>query len=145
MAPLFVTPGARFYSLQAGPDREDLRRLSVPITDLNDPSACVLDTAKQLNGFDLVITVDTMVAHLAGGMGIPVWTLLPFQCDWRWMLARDDSPWYPTMRLFRQTRPGDWAVAMDRVVDSLHSLCSGWPIRNAGLLETAGSLGSSER
>ena len=64
---------------------------------------------------DLVITVDTAVAHLAGAMARPIWTLLPFAPDWRWLLERDDSPWYPTMRLFRQAHQGDWDGVFDRV------------------------------
>ena len=72
-----------------------------------------------LQGLDLVITVDTMVAHLAGALGKPVWTLLPARADWRWMLDREDSPWYPTMRLFRQTAPGDWRPVIARIVENL--------------------------
>src|SRR6202012_4470181 len=66
------------------------------------------DTAALIANLDLVITVDTAVAHLAGALGTPVWVLLPFIPDWRWLLDRDDSPWYPTARLFRQTASGDW-------------------------------------
>ena len=73
------------------------------------------DTAALLEAIDLVITVDTSVAHLAGTMGKPTWILLPFKPDWRWLLERDDSPWYPTVRLFRQPRPGDWASVIERV------------------------------
>jgi ADP-heptose:LPS heptosyltransferase len=64
---------------------------------------------------DLVITPDTMTAHLAGALAIPTWTLLPAEADWRWMSERDDSPWYPTMRLFRQPSPGDWLSVLARV------------------------------
>ena len=77
------------------------------------------DTAALLSGLDLLITVDTSAAHLAGAMGLPVWTLLPFSPDYRWKPGRDDSPWYPSMRLFRQTRPGDWGSVIERVRQAL--------------------------
>jgi hypothetical protein len=77
------------------------------------------DTAAIIMSLDLVISVDTAVAHLAGALGKPVWTLLPFAPDWRWMLNRDDSPWYPTMRLFRQPSPGDWESVISRVHNEL--------------------------
>lgn len=82
-------------------------------------AADFLDTAEVIAGLDLVISVDTAVAHLAGAMGKPVWTLLAWYADWRWMLGRSDTPWYPTMRLFRQKRAGDWAGVMDEVVEAL--------------------------
>ena len=72
------------------------------------------DTAAMIANLDLVIAVDTAVAHLAGAMGKPVWVLVPFSPDWRWMSDRDDSPWYPTMLLFRQKIEGDWAEVIER-------------------------------
>jgi ADP-heptose:LPS heptosyltransferase len=77
------------------------------------------ETAAAVENLDLVIAVDTAVAHLAGALGKPVWTLLPFAPDWRWLLGRDDSPWYPTMRLFRQSKPRDWAGVIKRVRKAL--------------------------
>jgi ADP-heptose:LPS heptosyltransferase len=77
------------------------------------------DTAAVLAQLELVISVDTSVAHLAGAMGIPTWILLPYAPDWRWFLNRDDSPWYPTVRLFRQTEPGNWDSVMTRLADAL--------------------------
>jgi ADP-heptose:LPS heptosyltransferase len=68
---------------------------------------------------DLIVSVDTMTAHLAGALGKPVWTLLPADCDWRWMESRSDSPWYPTMRLFRQSQAGEWRDVLDNVVAEL--------------------------
>jgi ADP-heptose:LPS heptosyltransferase len=77
------------------------------------------DTALVIDQLDLVITVDTSVAHLAGALGKPVWTLLAYVPDWRWMLEGEATPWYPTMRLFRQTRPGGWAEVMGQVAQAL--------------------------
>ena len=78
-------------------------------------------TAYALSGMDLVITVDTALAHLAGALGIPTLLLLPFFPDWRWLLGREDSPWYPTLRLYRQSMPGDWSGVLGRVVADLSS------------------------
>ncbi|MGB9154645.1 MAG: tetratricopeptide repeat-containing glycosyltransferase family protein [Alphaproteobacteria bacterium] len=83
------------------------------------------DTAALIAELDLVITVDTSVAHLAGALGKPVWILLAFNSDWRWFLGREDSPWYPTARLFRQKKPGDWAEVIDRVKGEVQKLIAG--------------------
>jgi ADP-heptose:LPS heptosyltransferase len=80
------------------------------------------DTAALIENLDLVISVDTAVAHLAGAMGKPVWVLLKLAPDWRWMIDRADTPWYPTMRLFRQKTLGDWAAPIAEVVSALGSL-----------------------
>jgi hypothetical protein len=77
------------------------------------------DTASAIANLDLVITVDTAVCHLAGALAAPVWTLIPFAHDWRWLLQREDSPWYPTMRLFAQPKIGDWQSVIERVRDEL--------------------------
>ena len=77
------------------------------------------DTAALISNLDLVLAVDTAVAHLAGAMAKPVWTLLPYASDWRWLLNRQDSPWYPTMRLFRQPRRGDWDSVIKQVAEAL--------------------------
>jgi hypothetical protein len=78
--------------------------------------------ARRMSVLDLVVSVDTMTAHLAGAMGIPTWTLLPTPCDWRWLEERDDSPWYPSMRLYRQRTAGDWHEVITRVSDDLRDL-----------------------
>jgi hypothetical protein len=77
------------------------------------------DTAALIEAMDLVISIDTAIAHLAGSLAKPVWIMLPFNPDWRWLLGRDDSPWYPTARLFRQPVRGDWASVLRSVADSL--------------------------
>jgi ADP-heptose:LPS heptosyltransferase len=82
----------------------------------------LLGEARLMRALDLVISVDTMPAHLAGALGMPVWTLLPTDADWRWMVDRDDSPWYPTMRLFRQTQDGAWEPVIRRVATALEQL-----------------------
>jgi hypothetical protein len=115
-------PGFEFFSLQAGEDRAELAACSAPILDFFDPAGSVLSAARRLMSMHLLITVDTMMAHLAGALGLPVWTLLPAQADWRWMLARPDSPWYPTMRLFRQDEPGRWEPVIRQLESELPSL-----------------------
>ncbi len=79
----------------------------------------LVELARVMRALDLVITVDSMAAHLAGALAVPVWTLLHAACDWRWMAGRDDSPWYPTMRLFRQERDGHWEEVVARVAEEL--------------------------
>jgi hypothetical protein len=90
--------------------------------DLIDWSTELVDfaeTAALLMQLDLVITVDTAVAHLAGALGRPVWIMLPYAAEWRWLLDRTDSPWYPTARLFRQDRPDDWLSVLRQVAQEL--------------------------
>jgi Flp pilus assembly protein TadD len=113
--------GVALFSLQKGPCATDLQdeKDHLPVTDLTECLGDFADTAAAIARLDLVISVDTAVAHLAGALGKPVWVLLPFAPDWRWMLDREDSPWYPTARLFRQTRPGDWPGVFDRVGTAL--------------------------
>ena len=83
--------------------------------DMTEHFTDFAETAALVSCLDLVIGVDTSVIHLAGALGRPTWTLLPYTPDYRWLLDRDDSPWYPTMRLYRQTKAGEWADVLDRV------------------------------
>jgi ADP-heptose:LPS heptosyltransferase len=85
------------------------------VKDWRDQLADFSDTAALIECMDLVISVDTSVAHLAGALGKPTWVLLPFVPDWRWMLEREDSPWYPSMKLYRQPSSGDWDSVLERV------------------------------
>lgn len=109
------------YSLQKGAAAEQRHNLpeSVTLHDLGDRLQDFADTASILTQLDLVVTVDTAIAHLAGALGRPVWVLLPAAPDWRWMLDREDSPWYPTMRLFRQPSLGNWDSAIAHLVQAL--------------------------
>lgn len=120
LAPLLELPGAAFFSLQIGrlSSAECVDRLIDVTANICDFS----DTAALIETLDLVISIDTAVAHLAGALGKPVWTLLPFVSDWRWLLDRADSPWYPSMRLFRQSSPGDWVGVMSTVQRALVQL-----------------------
>ena len=115
---LMDVPGVAWFSMQKGGPEEEIERLGDYRTRLKDVGAVIkdfADTAAAINQMDIIITVDTAVAHLAGAMGKPVWVLLPFVPDWRWMMERTDSPWYPTMRLFRQNKPGDWEEVFEKV------------------------------
>jgi ADP-heptose:LPS heptosyltransferase len=89
------------------------------LTDWTSELGDFADTAALVENLDLLITADTAVAHLAGAMGKRVWVLVPKAPDWRWMLEREDSPWYPTMRLFRQKSAGDWDEVFERVREEL--------------------------
>ncbi|MCC3407550.1 MAG: tetratricopeptide repeat protein [Microcoleus sp. PH2017_10_PVI_O_A] len=116
-------PGVSFYSLQKEVSADDRSLLTqTSVIDLSDNLNDFADTAAVISQLDLVICVDTAVAHLAGALGKPVWILLSFMPDWRWMLAREDSPWYPTARLFRQSKPGDWDGVGDRIKTALQEL-----------------------
>ena len=119
-ASLAAVPGVRLYSLQKGHGSEQLHTLAPGIVeDLGPDLHDLMDTAAVLDCLDLAISVDTAVLHLAGAMGRPAWGLLPFVPDWRWLLDRADSPWYPSLRLFRQGGPGDWAGPFERVREAL--------------------------
>jgi hypothetical protein len=121
LQPLLQIEGISCYSLQLGPAREELSAAAYAgkVVDLTDGIKDFADTAALVEQLDLVISVDTAVAHLAGALGKPVWILLPYASDWRWLRERDDSPWYPTARLFRQASPGGWDEPIGRVVKAL--------------------------
>lgn len=114
LEPLLRVPGAQFFSLQQGAAASDPAIERLGIEPLSRHTQHVADAAAAMLQLDLIVTVDNMVAHLAGTLGRPTWLLLKRDADWRWMDERSDSPWYPSMRLFRQPREGDWdAVARD--------------------------------
>ncbi|XKH38535.1 hypothetical protein ACIU1J_25365 [Azospirillum doebereinerae] len=124
LAPLAEVPNLRFVSLQMGGPAAQLADPPAGM-DIHDPMGAVTDfadTAALVLRLDLVITVDTSVAHLVGALGKPVWVLSRYDGCWRWLQDRDDTPWYPTMRLFRQTVSGDWTTVGRRVADALHKL-----------------------
>jgi Tfp pilus assembly protein PilF len=129
LEPVARLPGVRLFSLQKKFGLEQIQEVSdrFVVTDLGAQLEDLAHTASVMRNLDLVISADTCPAHLAGALGVPVWIPLPFICDWRWMTDRDDSPWYPTMRLFRQRRFGDWDAVFTRLaceLDAAHSLLS---------------------
>ncbi|TLU72126.1 tetratricopeptide repeat protein [Lichenicoccus roseus] len=124
LAPLDTVAGCRFVSLQKGEVAADLP-IALPGLDILDHSGLMTDfaqTAAAIRNLDLVITVDTAVAHLAGALGHPVWLLNRADADWRWSAAHRDAPWYPTLREFRQPVPGDWTSVVQRVARALAEL-----------------------
>jgi len=153
LAPLAQVEGVQLISLQKGAGTDGLKQLRIadcglrierqetkPLLEsairnpqsaildlgsrLDEASGAFMDTAAVMMNIDLVISADTAVAHLAGALGIPVWVALPLVPDWRWLLERDDSPWYPTMRLFRQTRNGHWEDVFERIAEELKAVVS---------------------
>src|SRR5204863_5097719 len=121
-SPVLGVGRASFVSLQKGKDADQIKQSSGKVHDWMDECEDFLDTAAVIEQLDLVISVDTAVAHLAGALGKPVWMLNRFESEWRWMLEREDSPWYPTMRIFRQSRRGDWDDVIARVASALKKL-----------------------
>jgi len=128
LSPLFGVADINFISLQKDDEaadikaaglREDVLRLGHEFRDFSETAAVV-------DNLDLIITPDTAVAHLAGGMGKPVWVMLPHVSEWRWLMDRDDSPWYPTMKLFRQDRRGDWSAPVAQMALELRDLAAGF-------------------
>ncbi len=121
LRPLWSVPGISFVSLQKGAAEEEAATSSLPIVHLGSDIRDFADTAAIVDQLDLVICVDTAVAHVAGALGKPCWVLLPaIGCDWRWLRDRSDSPWYPgAMRLFRQKERGDWSSVIDEVAAAL--------------------------
>ena len=117
--------GVQLISLQKGPGSEQLGAVQgrFPVMDLgkqlDETSGPFMDTAAVMKNLDLVICSDTAVPHLAGALGVPVWVALPYVPDWRWLLECEDSPWYPTMRLFRQTQDGKWDDVFERIAAAL--------------------------
>lgn len=119
LAPLLRAAGARFFSLQQGEAAADPAVQALGLVALSAHTAAVEDAAAAMMRLDLVIAVDGMPAHLAASLGRPTWLLLKQSADWRWMAGRQDSPWYPSMRLWRQERDGDWGDVVERVARSL--------------------------
>lgn len=112
---------ADFYSLQKGPASRQAAPAELVVRDLTADLHTFADTAALILNLDLIISVDTAIVHLAGALGKPCWVLLPYAADWRWLHNRTDSPWYPTLRLFRQSTTGDWTGVLSEVVAALNS------------------------
>ncbi|MBT9331700.1 tetratricopeptide repeat protein [Paracidobacterium acidisoli] len=131
LQPLLDVDGVTFFSLQFGPAAAQIRTMQrvheagARLIDASSRHKDFAETAALAATLDLVISVDTSVAHLAGAMGLPVWVLLPHLADWRWMDGRGESPWYPTARLFRQAEPGEWGALAERVREELQLWCEG--------------------
>jgi hypothetical protein len=132
-------------SLQKGPGSEQLSDLTqhYSVVSLGERLQDFDDTAAMMQQLDLVVTLDSAPAHLAGALGVPVWVLLSTAADWRWMSEREDSPWYPTMRLFRQLRLGDWTELFARVAAALGEWAKDQPARNRQPLSAQSSTESS--
>jgi tetratricopeptide (TPR) repeat protein len=117
---LLAMPTVRVVGLQTFDNPQDRSGLATHITNWGEHFNSFADTAAAIHCLDLVIAVDTAVAHLAGALGRPVWTLLPFSADWRWLTERTDSPWYPSMTLYRQAAVDEWDEVVERIVTDMH-------------------------
>jgi tetratricopeptide (TPR) repeat protein len=121
--PLFAISGIKLFSIQKSGNKEEINYSDFPVISFDSfDSVPFLDTAAIIENLDLVISIDTSIAHLAGALGKPVWTLLPYYSDWRWLLNSNDSPWYPTMKLFKQSEPGEWGKVFSAVADEIRNI-----------------------
>jgi hypothetical protein len=137
LAGLFEMPDVAWINLQLGVGREELRAVQTPILDGGDEQTDYAETAGLMAELDLIVTVDTSIAHAAGALGRPVWIMLQYIADFRWLLDRADSPWYPSARLFRQPRIGDWSAVATEVKAALTDFAAGRDM-NKGNHEFAG-------
>ncbi|MFC1845734.1 tetratricopeptide repeat protein [Candidatus Dependentiae bacterium] len=131
--PLLNIENTSFYSLQKISGLEQLKDLPANVTlhqfgpDFDKTYGSFMDTAAVMKSLDLVITADTSIAHLAGGLGVQTWIILPFPAEWRWLMNRDDSPWYPTVRLFRQKKINEWQPVVQKIKKALKETVKGHP------------------
>ena len=131
LAPLLnalEVPGVQLYSLQKGPPEVELRTMNTEgrLIDLAPLLSDFADTAAAVEGLDLVVMTDSAVAHLTGALGRPIWVLVSVVGHWLGMRGRDDdNPWYPSMRIFRQSHPGEWGAALDRARQELAAVAAG--------------------
>jgi hypothetical protein len=134
LAPLASVAGLQLVSLQSGAPAAEIfeNAPSLALVDVMGDVADFADTAAIIANLDIVVSVDTSVAHLAGAMGKPVFLLDRYDSCWRWLAGRDDSPWYPTLRIFRQTRMGDWAPVVARVAAALADMAAATQERGCG-------------
>jgi hypothetical protein len=122
LEPLVRTPGISWQSLQLGPRSVEAEALGL---EPMPPVSTFADTAFVVSQLDLVITVDTSIGHLCGALGIPTWIMIPSVPEYRWLLDRDDSPWYDSVRLFRRSSTDDWEGTIGRITDALVGWISG--------------------
>jgi hypothetical protein len=119
--PLTAIPGVRLFGFQRGAAADQLREVDFKVTNLETPESSMADTAAAMSCMDAIVTADTFTCHLAGSLGLRTFTVLPRHTEWRWGVSEDTTPWYPSMRLFRQPQQGDWGGAIARVVKQLLS------------------------
>jgi ADP-heptose:LPS heptosyltransferase len=137
-------PDVHWFSLQLGPRAADVRDAPPGrVEDLAPELDDFAETAAAITQVDLVLTADTAVAHLAGALGVPTWVMLPASPDWRWLRAGERSPWYPSLRLFRQASDRSWAPVVDAVAGELARAVAGCPARHARPTQDDSSVANS--
>ncbi len=144
---MLKVPAVRYFSLQKAQSGSAVKseRQEVPFDDFTGELNDFADTAALISNLDLVISVDTSVAHLCGALGTPVWLLARYDGEWRWLLDRSDSPWYPSMTIFRQSAPGNWSELMLRVASALRAEINRRNSTGAAMSDAPGVTGPISR